>query len=153
MMNNVGSNSAPMYLLDTNILVYAADQESLFHQETRSFRDEAVHGRVSACVSPTVLKEFYAIVTDSKRVRNPLSPANALQEVQAYRQALKVIYPSSAAMDRLKELIDRYPVKGQEIFDVFLVATMLEHGVGTIYTANVRHFEKFKEIRVKSPGK
>ncbi len=140
-----------MYLLDSNILVYAADRESPYHAQVKSFRDKAVQGAISACVSPTVLTEFYAIVTDPKRVRTPLPPQNALQEVEMYRRALKVIYPSSVAMEKLKDLLSKYRTKGQDVFDLFIVATMLEHGVEAIYTINRKDFSRFDEIRVEGP--
>jgi len=90
-------------------------------------------------------------VTDAKRVKNPLSPAEALRELEAYRKVLKVIYPSSVAMDKLKELIAKYKAKRQDVFDLFIVATMLEHGMDKIYTMNRKHFAKFDEIQVENP--
>ncbi|MCS7197681.1 MAG: type II toxin-antitoxin system VapC family toxin [Candidatus Bipolaricaulota bacterium] len=140
-----------IYLLDSNILVYAADRDAPYHREAKEFRDKAVQGQISACISPTILTEFYAIVTDSRRVRNPLSPGEALREVEAYSKALKVIYPSSAAIEKLKELIGKYKVKRQQIFDLFIVATMLEHNVDTIYTMNKKDFSQFSEIQVETP--
>lgn len=140
-----------MYLVDSNVLVYAADKRSPYHSKAKALRDKAVRGETAACVSSTVLTEFYAVVTDTKRVANPLSPSQALREIEAYRMMLPVLYPTAIAMDKLKDLIEKYQVKGQDIFDAFIVATMLEHGVDKIYTANRKHFEQFEEIQVETP--
>ena len=64
-------------------------------KEAETYRDIAVKGQIPVRVSPTVLTEFYTVVTDSRQVRNPLSLEQAWKEVEAYRRALKVLYPSS----------------------------------------------------------
>ncbi|MFH1146074.1 MAG: hypothetical protein V1736_00010 [Pseudomonadota bacterium] len=54
-------------------LVYAADERSPFHERSKDLRDRGLKGRISLCVFPQILAEFYAIVTDAKRVSNPRS--------------------------------------------------------------------------------
>jgi predicted nucleic acid-binding protein len=49
------------------------------------------------------------------------------------------------------ELIAHHPMAGQRIFDVFLVATMLDHNVRIIYTQNMRDFAIFKDIQAVNP--
>lgn len=51
-------------LVDTNVLVYAADKTCPFHQSAKTLRDKGVAGKSSLCVCPQVLNEFFAIVTD-----------------------------------------------------------------------------------------
>jgi predicted nucleic acid-binding protein len=82
-------------LLDTNILVYAADASSPFHNPSRDLRDRGIEGEVSICVTPQVLSEFFAVVTNPRRVQSSRSPDGAMAEVEKYYRAenfLK-IYP------------------------------------------------------------
>lgn len=58
-------------LLDTNILVYAADKNSSFYQASISLRDKGLKGDIPLCICPQTLSEFFAIVTDPKRVEQP----------------------------------------------------------------------------------
>jgi len=67
-------------LLDTNVIVYAADEDSPFHGGACSLRERGLTEKVSLCICPQVLSEFYAIVTDPKRVRSPISQREALSE-------------------------------------------------------------------------
>jgi len=60
-------------LLDTNILVYGADETSRFHKSAFALREKGLSGEFSLCICPQVLNEFFAIVTDPKRVSNPIS--------------------------------------------------------------------------------
>ena len=46
------------------------------------------------------------------------------------------------------DLLKRYDIRKQEIFDAQLVAAMLSNNVTRIYTFNRNHFSKFSEIQV-----
>ena len=67
-------------LLDTNILVYAADETSPSHQAAIALREKGLKGEIPLCICPQVLNEFFAIVTDPKRVSHPRTQKEALLE-------------------------------------------------------------------------
>jgi len=140
-------------LLDTNILVYAADDSSPFHAPSQKLRDKGLAGEITLCLCPQILTEFYAVITDSKRVTNPREPAEAIAEIKKYLSAKSMlkIYPGDGITEKMLELLEKYQVTRQSIFDVQLVATMLSHGITKIYTYNQEHFTKFGEIEVLSP--
>jgi predicted nucleic acid-binding protein len=54
-----------IYTLDTNVLVYAADESFPLHSAAR---DRAVAEQRKARLCYSVLLEFFAVVTDSRRV-------------------------------------------------------------------------------------
>jgi predicted nucleic acid-binding protein len=140
-------------LLDTNILVYAADETSPFHSAAKVIREKGLRGEISLCICPQVLTEFFAIVTDSKRVSNPRTQEEAHIEIVKYTHSenfLK-IYPGSKILEGILDLLKKYKVTKQEIFDLQLVATMLSNNVTRLYTYNKDDFIKFKEIEVLSP--
>ena len=140
-------------LLDTNILVYAADQTSPFHEAALTIREKGLKGETLLCICPQVLNEFFAIVTDLRRVSRPLNQRDAMLEMDKYfhsRNILK-IYPGPEIIDRMMDLLKRYEIAKQEIFDLQLVATMLSNDVTRLYTYNQEDFSKFKEIEVISP--
>jgi predicted nucleic acid-binding protein len=57
-------------LLDTNVLVYAADGTSPFHRASKNLRDRGLRGELSLCVFPQILSELFAVITNPKRVSN-----------------------------------------------------------------------------------
>jgi predicted nucleic acid-binding protein len=69
-------------LLDANVLVYAADEASPFHHSSRDLMDRGLSGQTLLCVCPQVLIEFFAIITDSRRVKNPREPEEAVEEIE-----------------------------------------------------------------------
>ncbi len=140
-------------LLDTNVLIYAADEKSPFHSASTTLRDRGLKGEISLCVTPQVLMEFFAIVTDPKRVAKARDRVDALREVEKYVRAknVSVIYSQPQTFDQSLELLKEYPLTGQAIFDLQLVATMLSNGVRRIYTYNQADFAKYREVEVLSP--
>jgi len=141
-----------MILLDSNVLIYATDRQSPHHDACVSFRDRAIRGEIAACLSPTVLTEFFAVVTDSRRAVNPLSSSEALDEIAVYHRTFPLLVPGDAALDRLQTLIERYDIQGQDVFDAFILATMLSHDVRRICTFNRSDFERFREVEVETPA-
>jgi predicted nucleic acid-binding protein len=140
-------------LLDTNVLVYAADETSPFHQASRNLRDRGLRGEISLCLFPQIFYEFFAIVTDPRRVQNPRSKEEAVLEIEKYYQAdyLLKMYAGPDVMEITLDLLKRYEIRKQEIFDLQLVATMLSNNVTGIFTFNQDHFGKYKEIEVMKP--
>jgi predicted nucleic acid-binding protein len=48
-------------------------------------------------------------------------------------------------------LLNHDVVTGQRIFDVFLVATMMDNQVRTLYTQNTKDFSRFTDIQAINP--
>jgi len=140
-------------LLDTNILIYAADESSSFFERSRNLLKRGLAGEVEICISMQNLSEFFAIITDPKRVDNPRTQAEALVEIKKYlrSQRIRKIYQGPAMSRVMLDLMERYQVKKQDIFDLQLVATMLSNRVKRIYTFNRDDFLRFTEIEVMEP--
>jgi len=60
-------------LVDTNILVYSASPAAVQYQASRAL----LESEIRLCVAPQVLAEFYAVVTNPRRVTAPFSPSEA----------------------------------------------------------------------------
>jgi toxin-antitoxin system PIN domain toxin len=140
-------------LLDTNVLVYAADETSPFYNRSRDLMDRGLSGQTLLCVCPQVLIEFFAIITDSRRVENPREPEEAVEEIEKYLLSKNIlkIYPKEDTLQRTMILVKKYNLKRQRVFDAQLVATMLSNGIEQIYTFNQEDFSKFDEIEVLIP--
>jgi predicted nucleic acid-binding protein len=56
-----------------------------------------------------------------------------------------------AVVIRWAELAEKHGVTGADVFNLQLVATMLENGVRRIYTFHRDDFERFGELEVVTP--
>ncbi len=145
--------TADTILLDTNILVYAADVNSPYQEGAKALRNKGLRGELSLCIAPQIIVEFYAIITDSKRVNNPLDPKKAKREIEKYVNSnnIKKIFSSPRVIDIMMDLLEKHPVSKQKIHDLHLVATMLTNGITRLYTFNSKDFEPYHEIEVLTP--
>jgi len=145
--------TSEMALLDSNILVYGHQTLSGFHQQARALLGKGLDGEIRVCVCPQVLMEFFAVITNPRRVTAPVSPRKATAEVEKYLRAdtIDMIHPMNETINYTLDILRRYPVKAAEVFDAQLVATMLSNGVTHLYTFNLDHFKRFKEITLLIP--
>jgi predicted nucleic acid-binding protein len=100
-----------------------------------------------------ILAEFFAVVTSPKRVAHPRSAEDAAlaTEQLLHRPGITVLPTPPDVVDRWLELVRRFPVVQQRIFDLQLVATMLGNGIRRIYTFNHGDFEGVADIEVLVP--
>lgn len=140
-------------LVDTNVLVYSLYETDDRHQACMSLLERGQVGDVALCISSQVLVEFYAMITDSRRVTSAFLPNEALgavNEILAMPNLTRLSIPADL-VSRWIRLAEEHPVSRGAIFDVQLVATMLAAGVRQIYTYDKNHFERFEEIKVLTP--
>ena len=138
-------------IVDANVLVYAFDTKAPQHVASRALLDAARIGATTLYITSQVLCEFYAIVTNSRRVVKPRTSADALTAISDLLSFLRVLPVPATAVDELMALLLRRPVIGGEIFDLHIVATMKLNGIPRIYTFNTDDFKPFQEIEVSTP--
>jgi len=139
-------------IVDANVLVYALDADAPQHVACRTLLESA-QGKapVTLYVTPQILCEFYAIVTNARRVLKPRSSADALAAISDMLGFLRVLPVPVTAIDEVMALLRRYPVTGGEIFDLQIIATMKLNGISRIYTFNADDFTPFSEIEPLTP--
>ncbi|MBI4598978.1 PIN domain-containing protein [Candidatus Uhrbacteria bacterium] len=145
---------AKQAFVDTNVLVYALYSDSPFHTASRALLDRVqTDESLTFCLSSQILSEFYAIVTNPKRVSEVQSSEKALGAVEALLalQRVTLLPITGETVVAWMKLARHHAPQGANIFDLQIAATMLVHGVSEIYTFNRRHFEKFDGIKVLAP--
>ena len=146
--------SAEPGLIDANIIIYAMDSRAATHVPCRVLLEAAHEAGTTLYVTSQILCEFYSVVTNPRRVAVPRSPAEALS-VMSNLLALPGIHllptPASAVAGWMA-LLERRPVRGSDVFDLQIVATMQANGVQRIYTFNTKDFDMFPELIVIAPG-
>jgi len=126
--------------VDANVLVYAFDTNAPQHSSSRQLLDFARTGATTLYVTSQVLCEFYAIVTNSRRVLKPRSSADAVASITGLLSFLHVLPIPARAAEGWLDLLRRRPVVGGAVFDLQIVAAMLANNVGLIYTFNPKDF-------------
>jgi predicted nucleic acid-binding protein len=140
-------------LLDTNVLVYSLFPTAPQHTDSRALAEKAKDSQAGLCVFPQILAEFFAVVTNPKRVSPAKTPEEALQAIEQFLAlpGLTLLPLAADVVTRWIKLVRAKPVKGGEVFDLQAAAAMQAHGVGTIYTYNIADFQGIPGITAKEP--
>ena len=130
-------------LVDTNVLVYAIDEDSQFYERSHQFLFNPNYRLYNSAKN---LVEFLTVVT-----RNPaisLSTEDALSSVKDYEGVLKILYPSKTTFAKFKELLEKYKLTGLKIHDYEIASISLANKIEQIATFNVKDFEGITEIKL-----
>ena len=140
--------------LDTNILVYSLDLSAENRQKHRtSLEILRPTSKEILCISPQVIGEFYAVVTRPSGLVNPLTPQETVTRIERLLQMqhIELLSMSDEVFKRWIELLKTNPVTGAKVFDLIHVATMMVHGIKSIYTFNEDDFNWCSDIEIISP--
>jgi predicted nucleic acid-binding protein len=138
------TTDAEDWFVDTNILIYATNAQSPWHQQATAALNDARQGGVNFVISPQILREY--LVTATRPAPTPLlRSAEALENVEIYQKEFRVVADSPEVSASLVALVKRYGVLGKQVHDTNIVATMLTHGVNRLLTHNVADFVRFSQ--------
>ncbi|MBI3576902.1 PIN domain-containing protein [Candidatus Gottesmanbacteria bacterium] len=129
-------------LVDSNLLIYSSDNSSVYQRAARRFLAESPD--IQFFLTIQNLTEFYAIVTNPKRVNHSVSQVQAIVALEAFIASgiFHILFPTDHTPARLIELLQNNHVKDSEIHDVHLAAVMKDNRVDTIYTADTAIFTR-----------
>ena len=143
-----------MFVVDTNILIYAVNRQSPFHSNCLSALERWRGGTDPWHLTWGNCYEFLRAVTHPRGLMSPLTAEQAWQFLAALIASprLSFLVPSDRHATVLSELLSEMPqLSGNIMHDVTTVALMREHGIPTIYTHDVG-FHRFAGIEVIDPA-
>ena len=139
-----------MLVVDTNILIYAADADSPFHAACRAWL-ERQRARPDAWFTTwAILYEFLRVATHPRVMRRPWSAPNAWGFVAALlgSPGLGVLVPTQRHADVAEQVIAELPhLAGNLLHDAHTAILMREHGIRKIFTRDT-DFHRFPFLEV-----
>lgn len=138
---------------DTNFVLRSAIPQMDQHLISRRFLAEAVANGVALWISGQVLREFAVQVTHPKTLIQPLTAQELEAEVRSIRKAYRIANDTPRVRRELLNLIQTYDVRGKQIHDANIVATMLTFGIRHLVTFNVADFQRYADrITILTPS-
>jgi toxin-antitoxin system PIN domain toxin len=140
------------YSLDTNILIYASDEASPYHEKARKFLEGRAENSDLLCLTWPVLIGYQRIATHSSIFKSPLSPDEAWGNVLSLLQLprVRIIRESEDFAHDYAEVMSKLLVKGNLVPDAHLATILRQHGVRRIYTVDT-DFRKFDFLEAINP--
>lgn len=139
------------FLIDSNVLISSYDETEDEHEPSYALVEKAMNGEVEAALAHQNLLEYLAVVTDRKRVEHPLSPEEALVNIDIYISSFHIILPKPTTFALLKRLLKANPVTAGKVFDLYLAATALDNGIARICTWNASDFAGLPQMEALTP--
>jgi hypothetical protein len=139
-------------LVDANVLLYAVNERSPNHGESRTWLDESLNGREAVGFAWIVILAFLRLATHHAVFPRPLSSSDALDVVRHWlsRPMATTIEPTSRHVDVLADLLDVVGTAGNLVNDAHMAALSLEHRCEIVsYDAD---FARFPGVRWRAPA-
>ena len=144
-----------MFVVDTNILVYAADPDAPEADQCFALLENWT--RLSSAWFTTwgICYEFMRVATHQNVFRSPWSAAHAwsfLSEL-LLSPGLSVLTPTGRHSAVLAQTLEELPeISGNRMHDLHIAVLMREHGIRRIYTRD-RDFRSFPFLEPVDPVK
>jgi predicted nucleic acid-binding protein len=142
--------AADSVFLDTSLLVAASVVEHPSHGLANAYLDELDAKGTPISISPQVRREFHVSLTRQPVSGRPFTVEEALVALDLWNAVCVTLQVDTLVADECERLVRRYQVRGKEVHDCNIVATMRSHGVRRLGTRNPADFERYKtEINIE----
>ncbi|MEF8728804.1 MAG: TA system VapC family ribonuclease toxin [Accumulibacter sp.] len=138
--------------IDVNILLYASDRSSPWHEKASAFLQRCAAGSEVFCIAWVTALSYLRMATHGSIFAQPLSADEAAGNVEAL-----LALPHCRALGEdegfwavYRQVTRAFPVRGNLVPDAHLAAVLRQHGVVTLYTHD-RDFRKFDFLRAIDP--
>jgi uncharacterized protein len=142
-----------VFVVDTNVLVYAADEDAPAYARCRTLLEGWRAQHSAWYVTWGILYEFLRVSTHPKVLRNPWTAEQAWRFVEAMLAApgLGVLVESERHSAVAAQTFRDIPhLAGNLLHDTHTAVLMREHGVRRIYTRDT-DFHRFPFLEVTDP--
>lgn len=142
-----------MFVVDTNVLIYAADADSEFHRRCRKLLEEWRGSAAAWYLTWGICYEFLRVSTHPRVFHRPWSAGEAWRFVEAVLASpgLGILIPTQRHAALVGELLAELPhLRGNLMHDVQTAVLMREHGIRRIYTRDA-DFHRFPFLETLDP--
>lgn len=140
-----------MILIDTNLWLYAALRELPQHERARQWLESTINGDEPIALPWSVLLGVVRISTQARLMRQPLSPAEALDLVEGWLQQplVQLVLPGPDHWSLLRQLLQAVGRAGNLTPDAHLAALAISSN--SLLCSADNDFRRFPGLRFLNP--
>jgi toxin-antitoxin system PIN domain toxin len=142
-----------MFVADTNVLVYAADESAPEHARCRALLEEWRRRNGAWYLTWGICYEFLRVITHPRVLRQPWGLDQALRFLAAIQEApaLGMLVPTERHARVLVDVVAEVPgLSGNIVHDTQTAVLMREHGIRRICTRDT-DFHRFPFVEPIDP--
>ena len=132
--------------IDTNVLFYFLNKDSPFHEDARKNLILLIEKQTAVITQQNII-ELTVVLT-----RRGVSIEITKKYLQNFIEVMPVLKPTSDTIKIFLEQLNKKPVKGIKLFDLYLASTLLSNGVNMLYTYNKKDFIGIENLRIWEPA-
>ena len=142
-----------MIIPDVNILVYAYDSTSPWHERAREWWRQTLVGSESVGIPAVVIMAFIRLTTHTSLSGNPMAIPRVRAIVSSWVavDGVRVLAPTWETLSLMMELLEDAGVGGSLSTDALIAAHALEQRAGV--WSNDADFKRFSRVKVHNPLK
>lgn len=129
--------------IDTDFLVAVEIRDHPFHRDADALLALLLEEGHEFALAPQTLAEFIHVVTDAKRIPEPLEIGDAIARAEHWWQAEEVVrvFPDGHSVSHFLTWMHRYRLGRKRLLDTLLAGTFHGMGIRKLITNNGRDFE------------
>jgi uncharacterized protein len=142
-----------MFVVDTNIFVYAANEDSPFHGACNALLESWRSESAAWYSTWSIQYEFLRVVTHPRVLGRPWTLARAWQFVETTRasEGFSMLTPTDRHAEVAARTFEDVPgMSGNMLHDAHIAILMREHGIRAICTRDA-NFHRFPFLEVIDP--
>ncbi len=140
-------------VFDTNVLIYASDEHSEFHDRCLQLLEESRRDPYPAFLTWNICYEFLRVITHPRVFRPPWVAQEAWRFVESLLTSpgFNLLLPTDRHATVIGHTLSELPdVRGNMVHDLHTAVLMREHGVSRICTRDT-DFHRFPFLTVVDP--
>ena len=138
--------------IDTNVFVNSRIPHAPDHDIARERLERALQGHEPLRISRQVVREYLSVVTRPQTWPVAITRDDALDDVNRLMRSFEVLEDGPVVTASLIALCREVSVRGRQIHDANIVATMLAHGERRLLTFNIADFRRYGD-RIELVGR
>lgn len=141
-----------MIVPDANLLIYAYDPDSPFHERAKAWWTDCLSGREAVGLTHVVTFAFIRITTQRQIFELPLSLEEALAHVRSWleRSVARVLQPDVGHVEGVADLLRAAGGAGGNLVTDAQIAELAIAHNGVVHTAD-HDFRRFSKLAVQFP--
>jgi hypothetical protein len=142
-------------VVDTNVLVYAADRDSPFHSACRAWLEKQRQRAEAWHTTWPIVYEFLRVTTHPRVMRRPWKAADAWKFVAALLASpgLSILVQTDQHAEVAAQVMSEIPgVAGNLFHDAHTAILMREHGIRRVCTRDM-DFHRFPFLEIVDPSR
>ncbi|MGB8930875.1 MAG: PIN domain-containing protein [Anaeromyxobacteraceae bacterium] len=144
------TGAEPVFI-DTNVLVAATVEAHPSHAVALALLAKLAGDDVAACVSPQVCREYLSVLTRGPVAGRQFTNEEALDALTRSLEGCAVLDETAAVLNELLMLVARRGVRGKQVHDANVVATMIANRVTRLATLDASDFSRYEDVITLEP--